>query len=109
MMVNISNQSPDPIETEQLLEQINEQLAQETFDLKDTVLLQKMVEALADRRGIIRLGFVEAFGKIGKPVTPFLSEALANHPNPVVRRSAGKGLVPLRGSQKSKVKSQKGD
>ena len=92
-MVNIFDKSPDLIETEQFLAQINEQLAQKTFDSQDSELLQKMVEALADKRGMIRLGFVEAFGKIGKPVSPFLSEAIANHPNPVVRRSAGKGLA----------------
>ncbi|ABG50367.1 PBS lyase HEAT-like repeat [Trichodesmium erythraeum IMS101] len=94
-MVNISEKLPDPIETEQLLKQINEQLTQKTFDPKDSELLQKMVEALADKRGMIRLGFVEAFGKIGKPITPFLLKALANHPNPVVRRSAGKGLAQI--------------
>ncbi len=32
MMVNSSYQLPDPIETERLLAQINEQLAQGTFD-----------------------------------------------------------------------------
>ncbi|NEQ37797.1 MAG: HEAT repeat domain-containing protein [Okeania sp. SIO3I5] len=94
-MVNISEKLPDPIETEQLLEQINEQLAQKTFNSQDSELLQQMVEALADKRGMIRLGFVEAFGQIGKPITPFLLEALANHPNPVVRRSAGKGLAKI--------------
>ncbi|NEO56321.1 MAG: HEAT repeat domain-containing protein [Okeania sp. SIO3B5] len=94
-MVNISEKLPDPIEIEQLLEQINEQLAQKTFDSQDSELLQKMVEALADQRGMVRLGFVEAFGQIGKPITPFLLEALANHPNPVVRRSAGKGLAKI--------------
>lgn len=94
-MVNISEKLPNPIENEQLLEQINEQLAEKTFNSQDSELLQKMVEALADKRGMIRLGFVEAFGQIGKPITPFLLEALANHPNPVVRRSAGKGLAKI--------------
>ena len=94
-MVNISEELPDPIETELLLEEINKQLAQKTFNSQDSKLLQKMVEALADKRGMIRLGFVEAFGQIGKPITPFLLEALANHPNPVVRRSAGKGLAKI--------------
>ena len=95
MMVNSSYQSPDPIETERLLAQINEQLAQGTFDTRDSQLLQRMVEALADGRGMIRLGFVEAFGEIGKPAAPFLLEAFAYHPNPVVRRSAGKGMAKI--------------
>ncbi len=94
-MVNSSFPSPDPIATEQLLAQINEQLAQGTFDTKDSQLLQRMVEALADGRGMIRLGFVEAFGEIGKPAAPFLLEALVHHPNPVVRRSAAKGLAKI--------------
>ncbi|NER47680.1 MAG: HEAT repeat domain-containing protein [Symploca sp. SIO1A3] len=94
-MVDCSTQSPDPVETEQLLAQINEQLAQGTFDSTDSQLLQRMTEALADGRGMIRLGLVEAFGEIGKPAAPFLLEALAHHPNPVVRRSAAKGLAKI--------------
>ena len=94
-MANSSFQSPAPLETEQLLAEINEQLTQGTFDSKDSQRLQRMTEALADGRGMIRLGFVEAFGEIGKPAAPFLLEALAHHPNPVVRRSAAKGLAKI--------------
>ena len=79
-MVNISEELPDPIETELLLEEINKQLAQKTFNSQDSKLLQKMVEALADKRGMIRLGFVEAFGQIGKPITPFLLDPVNNSP-----------------------------
>ena len=87
------------LETEDLLEQINEELAQGTFNLQDSQLLQQMVQALADKRGMIRLGFVEAFGKIGQPAVPFLLEALKNHPNPVVRRSAAKGMAKIHDPQ----------
>ncbi|NER49392.1 MAG: HEAT repeat domain-containing protein [Symploca sp. SIO1A3] len=80
---------------EQLLAQINEQLAQGTFDATNSQLLQRMTEGLADGRGMIRLGLVEAFGEIGKPAAPFLLAALAHHPNPVVRRSAAKGLAKI--------------
>jgi|GEM_PF-7114380 hypothetical protein len=40
-MVNISEELPDPIETELLLEEINKQLAQKTFNSQDSKLLQK--------------------------------------------------------------------
>ena len=35
----------------------------------------------------------ETLGSIGKPATPFLLEALAHHPNPVVRRASAKTLT----------------
>ncbi len=95
-MVDSSFQIPNPVETEQLLTQINEQLNQGKFNTQDGQLLQKMVESLGDQRGMIRLGFVEAFGEIGQPATPFLIDALAHHSNPVVRRSAGKGLAKIK-------------
>ncbi len=94
-MTTISNESLNPIDTEQFLELINERLAQNNFDSEDSELLRKMVESLADKRGLIRLGFVEAFGKIDKPATPFLLQSLANHVNPVVRRSSGKALAKI--------------
>merc|ERR1712178_451410 len=55
-----------------------------------------MVEALADKRGLVRLSLVEAFGKIGQPAVPFLVEALTHHSNPVVRRSSAKALAKIR-------------
>ena len=41
----------------------------------------------------MRLKFAERLGYIGKPVVPFLLEALANHPNEVVRRASAKTLT----------------
>jgi len=95
MIVNSSSHFQAPLETENLLAEINEQLARGSFNVKDSQLLQRMTEALADSRGMIRFGFVEAFGAIGKSAAPFLLAALANHPNPVVRRSAAKGLAKI--------------
>lgn len=80
-------------ETDALLQTVNEQIALGSFDTNDQQLLQNMVESLGDSRGMVRLGFAEALGEIGQPATPFLLEALANHPNPVVRRAAAKTLT----------------
>ncbi|WP_235006648.1 HEAT repeat domain-containing protein [Calothrix rhizosoleniae] len=88
----------DPIllaqkETDELLNKVNEQIAQQTFNPNDHQTMKQMVESLADSRGMARLGIVEAFGEIGNPAAPFLVEGLANHPNPVVRRSCAKALA----------------
>ncbi|MGK7875696.1 MAG: HEAT repeat domain-containing protein [Xenococcaceae cyanobacterium] len=88
----------DPIrlsqaETDALLGAVNKQIALDTFDSNDHQLLKRMVESLGDSRGMVRLGFAEALGEIGEPATPFLLEALAHHPNPVVRRACAKSLT----------------
>lgn len=91
---SISHPQPlSPEETESLLHKVNEQLVTETFDKNDRLLLKQMVESLGDSRGMIRLGFAEALGKVGQPAVPFLLEALSNHTDPVVRRAAGKTLT----------------
>ncbi|PSF37426.1 glycosyl transferase family 2 [Aphanothece hegewaldii CCALA 016] len=79
-------------ETDTLLKRINQEIAQGTFEATEQNL-QQMVECLGDTRGMVRLGFAEALGEIGKPATPFLEEALLHHPNPVVRRASGKTLT----------------
>lgn len=76
-----------------LLEAVHGALAAGHFNSHDLDLLQRMIEALDDRRGMVRLGFVEAFGKIGVPAVPLLLEGLTHHPSPVVRRSCGKALA----------------
>ena len=83
----------DPTETDALLEAVSQQLDSESFDPNDQQVLRQMVESLGDKRGLIRLSFAEALGDIGKPAIPFLLEALANHPNVVVRRASGKTLT----------------
>ncbi|ACK73784.1 HEAT domain containing protein (plasmid) [Gloeothece citriformis PCC 7424] len=90
----ISNQQPlTEVETEALLKTVNYQVATQTFDSGDRQLIAQMVESLGDSRGMVRLGFAEALGQVGKPAVPFLLEALAHHPNPVVRRAAAKTLT----------------
>lgn len=79
-------------ETDTLLKRINQEIAQGTFDATDQNL-QQMVECLGDTRGMVRLGFAEALGEIGKPATPFLETALLHHSDPVVRRASGKTLT----------------
>ena len=97
--IQLENQSGEDsilqsqVGTDALLERVNEQIGRQTFDYNDRQLLKSMVESLGDSRGMVRLGFVEAFGKIGNPATPFLLESLASHPNPVVRRSSAKALA----------------
>ncbi|WP_404785290.1 HEAT repeat domain-containing protein [Altericista sp. CCNU0014] len=76
-----------------LLERIGAQVALDTFDGSDRQTLQQLVEGLGDPRGLIRLRFAETLGQIGAPATPLLREALANHPNAVVRRAAAKTLT----------------
>ena len=89
--LNFTTQSEE--ETDSLLEQVNKQIADSTFDTSDRQLLKSMVECFGDSRGMVRLGFAEALGAIGKPAVPVLLEALANHPNVVVRRAAAKTLI----------------
>ena len=98
-MLNSATQSEsNPVlqsqaETDALLQRVNEQIALQIFDPNDHQLLKQMVESMGDTRGMVRLGFAEALGRIGKPATPFLLEALANHSNPVVRRAAAKTIT----------------
>ncbi|MCP2732445.1 HEAT repeat domain-containing protein [Limnofasciculus baicalensis] len=80
-------------ETDALLEAVKEQISLDTFDSNNQQLLKLMVESLGDTRGMVRLGFAQRLGEIGKPATPFLLDALANHTNVVVRRAAAKTLT----------------
>ena len=80
-------------ETDALLAKVNEQIARQTFDIHDHKLIEQMVECMGDTRGMVRLGFAEALGEVGKSTVPFLLDALANHSNVVVRRAAAKTLT----------------
>ena len=42
---------------------------------------------------MVRLGFADTLGKVGKPALPFLLAALRDDPDPVVRRASGKTLT----------------
>ena len=80
-------------EVDALLQKVETNLSNKTFDFSDRQLIQQMVECLGDSRGLTRLGFAESLGVVGKPAVPFLIEALANHPNVVVQRAAAKTLT----------------
>ena len=68
-------------------------MALATFNPKDSELLKKRVECMGDSQGMVRLSLAKTLGSIGKPATPFLLEALAHHPKPVVRRASAKTLT----------------
>ncbi|MEH2191677.1 MAG: HEAT repeat domain-containing protein [Nostoc sp.] len=80
-------------ETDAILAAVNEQLGLNSFNPGNEQLLKQMIESMGDSRGMVRLSFAEALGKVGKPATPLLMEAVANHPNPVVRRASAKTLT----------------
>jgi bilin biosynthesis protein len=90
--INSENQLSQT-ETDALLKAVSEQLVNDTFDTSDRHLLQQMVESMGDTRGMVRFGFAERLGAVGKPAIPFLLDALANHNNPVVRRASAKTLT----------------
>jgi bilin biosynthesis protein len=85
--------SISPEETDTLLIQVNANLHDGIFDAQNSQVMQKLVESLGDTRGLVRLRCAETLAGIGKPATPFLVVALANHPNVVVRRAAAKTLT----------------
>lgn len=88
-----------PVKTEQIqaendafIQRVNEQITLGTFEPTDQDLNQ-LVAGLGDPRGLMRLRFAETLGEIGEPATPFLVEALTNHPDVIVRRAAAKTLT----------------
>lgn len=80
-------------ETDELLAKVNQQIAEKDFDYSNQKLIMQMVECLGDTRGLVRLGYAEALGRIGKSAVDPLINALLHHPNVVVRRAAGKTLT----------------
>ncbi len=91
--MSIHNRPMSPEEVDNFLAAARQEVAEQTFDTSDGHRLEIMVECLGDSRGMVRLGFADTLGKIGKPATPFLLEALLNHQNPVVRRASAKTLT----------------
>lgn len=79
--------------TDELVQQVNEQIDLLSFDESDHTILRQLVESFSDKRGMMRLRIAETLGQIGEPATPVLVEALANHPNEVVRRACAKTLT----------------
>ena len=80
-------------EVDALLQEVESDLSNQTFDRGDEKLIQQMIECLGDSRGLVRMKFAEALGVVGKPVVPLLMEAVASHPDVVVRRAAAKTLT----------------
>ena len=80
-------------EVDRLLHEVESDLGNKTFDRADEKLIQQMIECLGDSRGLVRMGFAESLGMVGKPAVPLLMEAVANHPDVVVKRAAAKTLT----------------
>ena len=93
MSNTLNSPSISPEATDVLLAEVNSKIALKTFDNSDRQTIHQMVECLGDSRGMVRLGFAEALGKVGQPAIPFLVEALSHHSNEVVRRAAAKTLT----------------
>ena len=89
----VNNSERSHQEADELLAKVNHQLAEGTFDHSDLQLIEQMVEFLGDTRGLVRLGYAEALGVVGKPAVDILIDALLHHSNVVVRRAAGKTLT----------------
>lgn len=79
-------------ENDALVARVNEEITLGTFEPTDQVL-QQLVDGLGDPRGLVRLRFAETLGEIGEVATPFLTNALANHSDVVLRRAAAKTLT----------------
>jgi bilin biosynthesis protein len=80
--------------TDALIAMVTEQITTHQFDSSDQGLLRRMVEeGLGDTRGVVRLRFASTLGEIGEAATPILTQALAQHPNEVIRRAAAKTLT----------------
>jgi bilin biosynthesis protein len=98
-MLNPESQTgQDPVlfaqaQTDELIQLVAEQISLETFDPNNQILLTQLIESFSDPRGMVRLRIAETLSEIGEPATPLLLEALADHPNPVVRRAAAKTLT----------------
>ena len=102
-MPNMFNNQPtlqlSHSEADELIAKVNQQIAQETFDNQDQQLIKQMVECLGDTRGLTRLAYAEALGRVGKSAVEPLIEALLHHSNVVVRRAAAKTLTLIEDSQ----------
>ena len=80
-------------EADELLAKVQQQIAEQTFDTDNKELIQQMIECMGDTRGMVRLYYAEALGKVGKPAIDLLIDALLHHSNVVVRRAAGKTIT----------------
>ncbi|MEB3229436.1 MAG: HEAT repeat domain-containing protein [Leptolyngbyaceae bacterium] len=83
-----------PERVDELLARVGQQVADQTFDPTQTEVFAELIECLGDVRGMKRLRTATLLGEeIGIASTPYLLDALQNHPNVVVRRAAAKTLA----------------
>lgn len=80
-------------EADALIIEVQTQLNTNTFDDTDERLLARLVEGFNDTRGMKRLAFAEILGRVGKPATPALIDALTHHKNETVRRACAKTMT----------------
>ncbi|MEL6130278.1 MAG: HEAT repeat domain-containing protein [Cyanobacteria bacterium J06627_3] len=90
---DLNDESMRQAATDELIRHVNEQIDLLSFDDSDQDTLRQLVESFSDKRGMTRLRIAETLGQIGESATSVLVEALANHPNEVVRRACAKTLT----------------
>ncbi len=90
---DLTDEATQQAATDELVKRVNEQIDLLSFDESDQDTLRQLVESFSDKRGMMRLRIAETLGQIGEPATPVLVDALANHPNEVVRRACAKTLT----------------
>ena len=90
---DVGDETAQQAATDALVQRVNEEIDLLSFNESDQDTLQQLVESFSDKRGLMRLRIAETLGQIGEPATPVLVEALANHPNEVVRRACAKTLT----------------
>lgn len=89
-------------QVDELIDYVNEQIELLAFDDADNfdaantarlnLLIEKLIESLADPRRDRRVGLVDALGQIGETAVPFLLAALESHDESVVRRTCCQAL-----------------
>ena len=90
---DINSEAAQQAATDALVQKVNEEIDLLSFNASDQDTLRQLVESFSDKRGLMRLRIAETLGQIGEPATPVLVDALANHPNEVVRRACAKTLT----------------
>ncbi len=94
-MANLDSLKNNQVQTDQLIDYVNEQIELLALDEPNPQLLQRMIDGLSDPRRETRLRLISAFSEIGEPATPFLLEGLAMHPDPMVRRACCNAMTNL--------------
>jgi bilin biosynthesis protein len=85
--------TPAQVETDALLQTVNDQISFDTFDNSPVTIQQVIVVGLGDTRGVVRLRAAQILGEIGEPATDLLVTALLHNDNVTIRRAAAKTLA----------------